>query len=228
MRCSKDFQSISRFVLVILGAGACCVNARATIYMNENLSTYYDGYFDGQNVYGYGSVNAGLSYHQHEMEVTITSPLGRVAQGYASYASGTVQWTELLSWNNDDYGDYGIQFQILGYCTLSFVYFQGPYGYVGVRPTPPPCTSQSNVTCSESNGLAPSGHPTGNPRCKPSTMCCTGNDLNPVNGFCLIETCSPCYLKTSPLLANCYQSDLTCEKALAVSFCLNLSTCNGK
>ncbi|HXG31942.1 MAG TPA: hypothetical protein VNJ11_01145 [Bryobacteraceae bacterium] len=111
-------------VSVLLTVGPTADRARAQAYMNDGSSVYMDSWADDSLIYGYGATSGSMSFHWYQVNVTITSPLGRTATGTSGqYVPGFVQGNAMITWSYDDWGEYLVRTTHGGFCTWSYVYF---------------------------------------------------------------------------------------------------------
>ncbi len=196
-------------------------------FMGDQSSIYSDAWGDDSNIYGYGSTTGTLSYHSYDVDVTITSPLGRTAAAYGSYSYWFSSTSAALDWDLDDFGDYTLTFYFRTHCNVAQIYFLAAMAVLTTTPPAPPCSSAQTVTCNEFNNELPLGQRLGNPACTSSPNCCTAANQPPVNGYCRTETCIKCgnaNLKNS-INSQCFQDKSKCQDGTYNVFCENSPTC---
>lgn len=108
-----------RVLVVGCLAGALPVAAQ----MGDGSATYSDSWPSDSGVYGWGSTSGSESSHDYAVEVSITSPNGRVVQNETAYQTGSVSNSVLMSWDSADVGEYTVVSRHKVYCRVWVLYF---------------------------------------------------------------------------------------------------------
>jgi hypothetical protein len=181
------------------GARVCAItlagfalSALAEAQMIENSSVYTDSWSDSTYMYAYGSTNGVLSIHRYAVDVTITSPTGRVATCTGDLQSGFVSSQCALDWDYWDTDFYTAETTHRAYCTIAQVAFVlAILAPPGRKPPTQYCLDGTTVSsCADGNRLAPVGRMKAH-ACKYYDQCCKPGGTS-APGWCRKETCAKC------------------------------------